>query len=408
MPESSDTHLPKLRAVNAQPVVQAGRRGLMLRDPLQLTERCVVVPQRLAPLLALCDGSRDAGALRASLIVRYGVDMRLELIERFLAALDEAFLLDNERFRAAQDQVLAEYREAPFRDPASAARSYPADAGELRAMLQHYLDDVEDAAPAPIEARGLVSPHIDYPRGGAVYAQVWERAREMVRSADLVVLLGTDHLGGPGRLTLTRQHYATPFGTLPTAVDVVDTLAQAIGPEHAYAEELHHRTEHSIELAAVWLQYLRNGRPCEAVPILCGSFSHFVTGEAEPAKDRAIGALLNALQEATTSRRMIVVAAADLSHMGPAFGGRPLDFTGRARLKTVDEEIIAHMCAGDAEGFFQVLKRTGDRSNVCGLPPIYVALRALAPTRGECVAYDRCPADEAGASLVSICGVILD
>ncbi|MGD1995059.1 MAG: hypothetical protein PVI59_17850, partial [Anaerolineae bacterium] len=47
-----------------------------------------------------------------------------------------------------------------------------------------------------------------------------------------------------------------------------------------------------------------------------------------------------------------------------------------------------------------------DQYNVCGLPPIYLMLRALGSVTGELVAYDQCPADEEGTSLVSICGVL--
>jgi len=368
----------------------------------------VILPQQLAPLLALCDGTRDAGGLRASLMVRYGVRVSVSVLEGVLAALDEALLLDNDRFTLACERALAEYRQAPFRQPSCAERSYPADAGDLREMLQRFLDESADVAPMPNGWRGLVSPHIDYARGGPVYARVWKRAAEMVKAADLAVLFGTDHFGGAGRITLTRQHYATPFGTLPTARGVVDALAQAVGPEAAFAEELHHRVEHSIELAVVWLHYIRDGQPCEVVPILCGSFSHFIAGQTDPAQDRTIGALIEALQRATEGRQTIVVAAADLSHVGPAFGGQPLDLVGRARMQATDDEMLARVCAGDAEGFFQVLRRNGDRTNVCGLPPIYLALRALEPVRGEQVAYDRCPADGNGTSFVSICGIVFE
>jgi AmmeMemoRadiSam system protein B len=281
---------------------------------------------------------------------------------------------------------------------------------ELRVFLRGYLDGVDDGSPGADGARGLISPHIDYMRGGPVYAQVWKQAEAEVRAADLVVLLGTDHLGGDGALTLTRQHYGTPFGILPTSGEVVDALAGALGEKVAFADELHHLTEHSIELAAVWLHMMRGEEPCEVVPILCGSFGHFVRGEAEtgPEHDPEINVLVDALRRAIDGRRSLVVAAADLSHVGPAFGGQPLDYVGRGRLQAADAEIIAHMCAGDAEGFFTTLRRDGDRRNVCGLSSIYLALRVLSPTQGRQVAYDRCPADQDATSLVSICGVLFE
>jgi len=417
----ADAQLPRLRqAIDVRPFVQDGRPRLLLRDPLQLTDRTVAIPQQLGPLLSLCDGTRDSSALRAALAVRFGLRVGPNVMEQLLDALDEALLLDNERFMQAREKALAEYRRAAYRPPVLAGRSYPGSADELRGFLRGFLDgvdsehevhdgnDLDAVGPDIGNVRGLVSPHIDYARGGPVYARVWKRAEAAVKMADLVVMLGTDHMGGDGTLSLTRQHYSTPFGVLPTAGEVVDALADTLGVEAAFADELHHRTEHSIELAAVWLHHMREGEPCEVVPILCGSFGHFVHGgtEAGPENDPALSALVDVLRELRAGRRMVIVAAADLSHVGPAFGGQPVDFIGRARLEAADDELIERMCAGDAEGFFAAIKRDGDRRNVCGLSPIYLSLRALNPVRGVRLAYDRCPADQNGTSLVSICGIL--
>jgi hypothetical protein len=68
----SDSRLPKISAVDARPVVHRGQPSVLLRDPLRLTDKTVVIPQHLAPLLTLCDGTRDSSALRAALAVRGG------------------------------------------------------------------------------------------------------------------------------------------------------------------------------------------------------------------------------------------------------------------------------------------------------------------------------------------------
>lgn len=402
---TGEARLPKLRSIDVQTVVHNGRRMLVLRDPLRLSQQTVALPQELAPLLSLCDGTRDVSALRAALMVRFGMQVGLSVLQEIVTALDEALLLEGPRFEAAYEEALQAYRTAPCRPPALAGTSYPADPQELRLLLRGYLD-VADVTLLSEGGRGLISPHIDFARGGPVYARVWKRATRMVQEARRVILFGTDHAGGAGRITLTRQNYATPFGILPTAVDVVDALAQRLGEEEAFAEELHHRSEHSIELATVWLHALRDGQACELVPVLCGSFSPFISGQASPAADAAFSACVDVLRPIAAEPGTLVVAAADLAHVGPAFGGPPVDLVGRARLQAADDELIAQICAGDAEGFFATLKRTGDQQNVCGLPPIYLALRVLGAVRGERIAYDRCPADSIGTSLVSICGVI--
>ncbi len=413
---STEIRYPKLRSLDIRPIVQNGRQHVLLRDPLQLYQGTVVVPQPLHMVLALCDGTREnAGALSASLAVRHGVRIPPSAIDRLLQALDRAYLLENDTYLQAQGRTLAEYRAAPFRPPTSAGQSYPDDPHELKRLLDGYLDQVEaspdETLPTSPPIRGLISPHIDYARGGPVYAQVWKGATDAVREADLALILGTDHYGGEGTITLTRQNYATPYGVLPTAGDVVDGLAEAIGREASFTEELHHRTEHSVELAAVWLHHMRAGEPCDTVPVLCGSFRHSIQERTNAAQHPRIdapsdGALVDAFRRLVQGRQVLVVAAADLAHVGPVFGGRPADIVGRARLQAADQELIDHITSGNAAGFLENIRRVDDRNNVCGVPPIYLALRLLQPVQGELVAYDRCPADRQGTSLVTICGIV--
>jgi AmmeMemoRadiSam system protein B len=412
---------PKLRAVQVHPVVQNGRQSILLRDPLQLSDRTLVIPQPLHMVLPLCDGTReDPAALSASLAVRHGLRISPTAIDQLLSALDEACLLDNGTYRRAWEEAAQEYRNAPFRPPASAGQSYPDDAQELKGLLDGYIRQIRtepvENATGPASIRGLVSPHIDFARGGPVYARIWEKAIDAVQAADLVLILGTDHAdgvhpdgvhpaGSAATLTLTRQHYATPYGVLPTARSIVDALAEALSETSPFAAELHHRSEHSIELAAVWLHHIRGGEPCEMVPVLCGSFRQCILGEKLAARDPTIQTFVDVFKRAAQGRQVLVIAAADLAHVGPAFGSRPVDMIGRARLQAADEALIEQMNRGDAEGFLSEIQRVGDRNNVCGVPPIYLALRLLEPVQGELVAYDRCPADRQGTSLVSICGV---
>jgi AmmeMemoRadiSam system protein B len=385
-----------------------GQRILLLQDPLRLSETSVFMPQAIAPLLAFCDGTRTLEELRASLIVRAGVRLSSADVARVIAKLDDALLLDNARSRAAKEEALATYRSAPSRPPVLAGSGYPDEPGELQAMLDSYLAPLRNGHPPGTTAyRGLVSPHIDYARGGPVYAQVWNQAAQAAQEAEVVLILGTDHNGGTGMITPTRQSYATPYGVLPTDQAAVDALVEALGEEAAFDEELHHRGEHSIELAAVWLHHMRGGRPCSLVPVLTGSFYGFIRGDqGKPADDPALARAVAALRSALAGRQALVVAAGDLAHIGPAFEGQPVDFLRKARLEAEDRGLIEALCQGDAEGFFELIRAEADRRNVCGLPPIYLALKVLGDARGEQAGYDRCPADTNGTSFVSICGVV--
>lgn len=403
---------PKLRLVEPHWVEHQGQQYLYLRDPLSLAAHSVLIPGPLVPLLALCDGTRDLKGLQLGLALRTGIQLSPAQLQGVLAQLDAALLLENGAYRQALDQVLRDYRQADHRKPSHAGLVYPDDPDRLRAFLGEFGFNPQDDGPDPPftgELVGVISPHIDYARGGKTYAALWRKAAPYLEDVELAIILGTDHAGGLGTLTPTRQSYATPLGVLPTERRIVEGLVEVLGEEAAFAEEFHHIQEHSIELAAVWFHYAIGGRRCPVVPLLCGSLHHHIIGKSGPEQDEAFSAVVDFLKKATAGRKTLVIAAGDLAHVGPAFGDdAPVDTLGRARLKAEDEQTIAAICRGDAAGFFELSRKEDDARRICGMSPIYLALRLLGGgVKGEALGYDQCPADAVGGSLVSIAGALL-
>lgn len=388
-------------------MVRGGQRGIILSEPLGLSEQSLFIPDSLAPLLMLMDGTRDIGTLKAGFELRTGMPVSTSLLEKLLNELDNALLLENERFAQAYTEALQKFRSFSSRSPTMPGNGCPSNAQELGAFLQQYLLTVEkEDSKAVGTIRGLISPHIDFARGGPVYAKVWSKAADAVKEAELIIVLGTDHTGADGMITLTRQNYETPWGVMITAQDVVDEMVRTVG-DGVFQHELHHRNEHSVEAAAIWLHYLLAGKRCNILPILCGSFQQFIDSGRSPSQATNISATIEVLQQIISSRRTVAVAAADLAHIGPVFGDRsPVDIVGRANLAAHDQRLIEIMSQGDAEIFFEEIRSEGDQRRICGMPPIYLALSVLSGCRGLLTGYAQCPASEDGTSLVSICGMV--
>jgi AmmeMemoRadiSam system protein B len=409
---SSRLTKPRLRLLDFQPIYHRGERMWLLRDPLQISDNQIIFPQALAQMLVLCDGEHTVDEIHAELCAAVGQMIPYQAVAEALAELDRACLLENDRFETERRRLLKAYRAQPYRPPALAGLSYPAEPGELTRQLQGYGAGRPLDESAPWQARGVVSPHIDYPRGGPVYAQVWRRAAPSALEADMVLIFGTDHNGRPGSITLTRQPYATPYGVLPTDGALIDRLAEAVGPEPAFAEELNHRQEHSVELSAVWLHhYFHQAErpPCPVIPILVGSFHHFLSNGHHPAGDPTYNRFLATLRAETAGRRIVAVASVDLAHVGPAFGDVfTMTAERRARLRATDRALMDATLRGDAAEFYQQIWTARDSNRICGFAPLYLMLRYLEPTGGTLVAYDHCPADATDTSLVSICGLLLD
>ena len=381
----------------------------LLRDPLQLSDQQIIMPPLLAQILAFCDGQRTPTEINEAVNEHLGFEIPYDTVAHTLAQLDDALLLENERSREARSGILNAYRNQPFRPPAIAGLSYAADPVILRNELTEYgFGDTLSGWQEP-KTRAIISPHIDYMRGGPVYAKVWARAREAVANADLVIMFGTDHNGGLGSLTLTRLPYATPFGTIPTETGLIDSLAAAIGEKDAFRLELNHRQEHAIELSAVWLHHIAGDNPPPLVPILCGSFQHFIAGNGHPATDPTLQRFLETLRRETEGRNVLAVSSVDFAHVGPSFGDHfEMDGPRREALRQQDASLLEAISRGDADRFYAEIAAIEDENRVCGFSSIYLMLRYLNITNGITIAYDHCPADERDESLVSIAGMLLE
>jgi AmmeMemoRadiSam system protein B len=428
--------LLKLRPVPIEVAQIQGRPALVFVDPARLAGRPVLLPFAFAPIVQLLDGTRDRAMLAADLAARDDGGWPDDVIDEVLDHLHRTFLLDNEVSSAALSLAVAAFRDLPARPPVHADAVYPAHAGRLADVLDGYLVAVgghavgrepadmassvtNDGVGPPIEAVDPVdasdiawpfaffSPHIDYARGGLVYAGVWHHARAAVEAADIAVLIGTDHQGPAGTWTLTRQSYATPYGTLPTDTAAVDALAEAIGADRAFAGELRHREEHALELIAVWLHHMRGGRPIEVVPVLVGGFDHFEADPDEPERDTTVRAAIERLRATIRGRRALVIASGDLSHVGPAFGQLPMTDDDLVTLRSDDHALLERLCAGDRAGFFAPIQHSANRTNICGVAPFWLTMAVAEATGGTLIDYEQCPADEDDTSWVSIGGVVL-
>jgi AmmeMemoRadiSam system protein B len=402
---------PKLRNVEPVWVEHQGQRLLQLRDPLGLSDKSLLIPQHLVTLLAMCDGTRTIETLRHGYTLRTGVQLSSQQTREIVEQLDAALVLDNGSFRRAYDRARQEFRQVGFREPSHADLVYPSNRRELVSTFNGFVErasaNAEEFERPTGDLVGMVSPHIDYDRGGLSYARLWEAAAPDLEDIELVIVLGTDHSGGPGMITPTRQSYKTPYGVLPTDKKIVDGLAKMLG-KSAYDEELNHVKEHSIELSSVWMHHYMGGRKVPVVPILCGSFHEFVTGEADLAADEKIEAAVSYLQRSLESRRTLIIAAGDLAHVGPVFGdSTAFDQTAKTELATEDALSIDAINSGDSKKFFEISKAEEDRRKICGLPPIYLMLRLLEDSHGVSIGYDQCIADDVGASWVSIVGSLL-
>jgi AmmeMemoRadiSam system protein B len=350
------------------------------------------VPRTLAPILALFDGVRSLVDVQAEIMRQCGELVLRSQLESMVEILDQHLFLEGPRADAERARQRAAFLDAPTRLPFHAGRAYDDEPGALAAALDDY---------------GLVAPHIDFHRGGPAYAWAY-RALAEAPAADCFVLLGTAHAGLDGHaFAATAKAFETPFGPLEIDREVLDAVARRAPPE-LFAAELAHRSEHSIEFPAVWLQYLhrrRGGGAPRIVPLLA-SFAHeCLVRRKSPALEREVEAVLDAVRDAMAAvpRRYCIVASADLAHVGPRFGDeRPIGQAEAARVQADDHALLEPVVLNDAEAFFAEATRQQDRNRICGLSPVYALLRLLPPGPGRLLSYGQWPDPEGMVTFASV------
>lgn len=407
--ETDTYECPRLRSVEAFPAVVSGQEVLCLRDPQQYSEVVVYMPAQTASILGLFDGQHSLLDIQEAFARRFGSLLFREQLLQVIQSLDDHLLLDSPRFAAHRAKVEDDFRRSRSRTVMLAGKSYPLEAAALRQQLESTFTATEGPGatpPSPSAATlsGMVVPHIDFARGGPCYAWGY-RELEGVPPVDRWVILGTVHAPIARAFALTRKDFETPLGMVETDREFVDHLLAAVGNEYL-EDELAHRAEHSIEFQAVFLRHRTpSAHPVRIVPILCGSLHQFVEDRRSPSEGREIEAFLAAVRDtmARLGGRSLVLASADLAHVGPRFGDPHQITPGQLReVADADREMLAAVEAGDPEAFFQAVARDGDRRRICGLPPIYAALRALPGVRGRLLRYSQWPDPQGTVTFAAI------
>jgi AmmeMemoRadiSam system protein B len=418
---------PRLRPIETI-IVQDPRHGraLMLRDTQGVTSSHALLPMDVVPIVARFTGSATCEEIARQVSAELGALVPVELVVKLAADLENALFVEGPPYRRARARIEHEFASAAVREASHAGGAYHGDPNELAEYI-----DVEclglrapasqrkaregangttnaarnEAMPdaSPYRSRptgdgrqlvGLIAPHIDPWRGARCYGAAYNAlAASLPPETDTFILLGTSHAPMREPFALCRKAFATPLGPMEADVDAIDAIATACDFD-PYADQFNHKREHSLEFQAVFLRHLldklRPKRPAKIVPILAGLGDHQSSGDS-PKGSRSVTRFLEALRKIVESRRAVVIAGADMAHVGPRFGdSRPLDGLGRSQLDIIDRHSLSCAERVDAEAFWKHVVSDLDTRRVCGLAPMYSLLRTIDPSaRGEVRHYEQ-------------------
>ncbi len=268
------------------------------------------------------------------------------------------------------------------RPPAVAGRFYPAEAAELKKMVESMLGEVDAQ---PVSAGGAIVPHAGLIYSGKCAARVFGG----IVIPQLVVILAPNHTGlleNPGGAgAWTGQAFGTPLGEVAVDAGFLSDL-EARCPLVAH-DSLAHREEHAIEVELPFLSVLA---PKAAIAPLVLAWDDWERCEL----------LAIALAETVRAwpNEVLLVASSDMTHYEAAECAERKD---RAALEAVERL--------DGKELLSICRR--DNVTMCGRAPAAVVLQAarlLGATNGEVVDYRHSgwvTGDD--SSVVAYAGVVL-
>ena len=390
--------IPALRPLEAFPVQDGTRQVIALRDPSGIVTDVLAIAPEVYFVATHFDGKADAKTVAASVSAQMKAKVSVEVVEKIAKLFGERLLLDDDAFRARDLAEREAFTRSPTRAPAHAGAAYPTDAEQLRHRLGGILACAWDQPRPEGRVTGLIAPHIDLERGEMTYARSYATLRDC-GPIDRVVILGTSHGPTESLLAPTRKAFETPLGVTETDRDAVERVIESLGAD-AFRDEFAHRGEHSIEFQVLFLRLMHPAT--KIVPLLCGSLRGLVEDGADPAGNETVERAVKAVRAAIASgngKRTVVIAGADLAHIGPRFGGPKLTREMLEETERGDRAALDAAAARDAAGWHRAVTEGGDPRNTCGLTPVYLMLRALDAGEGQLVSYKQCTATDQCVSI---------
>lgn len=400
--------LPKLRSnLDIFPVQYEGKTCFCVKDMEGYLEDVLLFTPETLVIASFFDGRNDYDEIKTFFAKNFGgLIISEEYINEVIKILDEKLLLENERFYKAKEKIVGEFISSPTRRPYLAGKSYPENSEELRTLL--YRAFISENGPGAIEKdnmiikniKGFISPHIDFGRGAYCYAYAYKELAESIKPKSAIIF-GVAHASPPYPYVLLDKNFETPLGILKFDHSFKKYLSDELYKK-LIKHQFTHKIEHSIEFQTVWLKYVLGEQDINIVPVLCSIIpDENTTDEAEE--------FIQACRKYITdnSGDVIVIAGADLSHIGPRFGDN-IEITDKL-ISWIKEEDLGSLefCENiDANGFMQFTLTNNDLRKVCGLTSVYTTLRVLEGNarQGKLLKYAYAP-DPVGG-IVSFCSMV--
>jgi len=372
-----------------------------LRDGTGLSEMVLTMSEPVLMALSLMNGKTTCAQIQQHFFDQTGQALSSETMQMLLNHLQDAHFLEGPAFEAHYQGLVDDYFAQDARPMQSADALGVDETGEIfKDMLAISTVDMPTG-----KVLGVVAPHLDYPRGRPCYAMAYG-ALVGRATPDRVIILGTNHFGRSPSIVATGKNFQTPLGTTHTDGDFLDRLERRCGSLRTF--EMDHAREHSVELQVAWLQFLYGANTFEIVPFLCPDPCMATDQVSANHGDMTLNDFADALRDEIDldAADTLIVAGADLSHVGAAFGDdSQLTDDFLAIVEKKDRTSLACMVSRRSEAFIQSVARDENNTRVCSAGCMSVISRVLDDAQVSLLGYHQA-VDQDTQTCVTCCALL--
>lgn len=455
-PQAAHHSKPRLRPVRGFGMQQGEQTLLGLSDARQISDKIVVTTPAAQVILPHLTGEHEVSeivrrvneSLSGPQFSNVRVDKLTEpVLQQFVAQLDDAGLLEGPTFDRMLEQIRSDFDRSAHLPPSVTANfadglviqelgqevseEQKSELGptKMRTIFEKWIGDALEKAKDPSFdslPKAIVAPHLDYARGWPNYAHAYGRCR-VVDKPDRVIILGTNHFGFGTGVVGSDKGFETPLGVSPLDQKFVDALKGSLGEENSrrlFEHRFDHEREHSIELHAAWVQHVFGPGPSDVegrqVPVFAALVHDPIAknGASYDGNGLDLNAFVDAVKRAMreVGGKTLVVASADLSHVGQQFGDQvslagdeqsnPTGVAARNKAIEHDRRMLEFLMKNKPGDMLAAMTWQKNPTRWCSVGNLMATMRIVEPQEFKLLQYTAAM-DEQGTSMVSSCAAAM-
>ncbi len=377
--------LPALRQFESFPAIVNNEKGFIIRDPLGFSND-FFIKEDIAFIIYFFNGVTPMRDLQENFFFRFKKELPKDFVKEIVSFFDQNYLLDNVRFRKKLNSEREKFKNQKTRKPID--NLYKNDEKSMD-FFKDLIKEIKSFSSKELPEKGVISPHIDYFRGKETYIKVYSGVKKIKKRK--FIILGTNHTMFKDEFIVANKDFETINGKISKIdSELLNSLKKEFGEKY-FEDMIAHKYEHSVELQVNILAELLED--FTFFPILTPSFLD----------GRKHAEFIEWLRK-SIGDEYFIIAASDFSHTGIQFGDPFPAIEKRDEIITYDKNMIDLILQKGEEAFINELISNENKTNICGMGPIYTLLKLTGNKNGRIVDY-RFTIDDTGGSMVSFAGI---